>query len=253
MSLWYEDKLLELKESKNIAYDDVLYVIPFHMVSRNNTFNDLKKVSVVSIETKGHNTRGCEVTGKVVTYDKNALPVEQFYSGNAIYRYKPGGGVITQDGIKWPLQSLEKNCHILTDRPLVQLWCRFYASNGLFVEVPVAKGIYFNRAEDAINYGKKHYFVNCLLHIDRLECVLDGYRVIFQEYCIVKDEKVYMGKKSKEELWMHMLANEKPVIQDPYGMAYSKVFYLKCDSLIARKCTGEFLSSVEYPVPELLI
>lgn len=251
--LWYEDKLLELKDSKNISYDDILYIIPFHLISRNNNFSDLKKISVVSVETRGHNTRGCEVTGRVITYDKNAYPIEQFYSGNAIYRYKPGGGVITQDGIKWPVYSFKKNCNMLTNRPLVQLWCRFKASDGLYIEIPVAKGMYFNKPQDAIVYGKSHYFYNCLLYNDRLECTLDGYRVIFNEYAVVQDEKVFLNKKAKNELWGHMLANEKPAMQNKFGMVYSKIFYLKCDSIVARKCTGEFLESAKYPVPELLI
>jgi len=250
--MWYEDKLEELKESRNILYDDILYIIPFHLLGRYNNFSDLKKVSVVSVETKGRNSRGCEVTGKVVTYDRDSYPIEQFYSGNAIYRYKEGGGVITQQGIKWPIYSIEKEHNVLTDRPLVQLWCRFKASKGLFVEVPVAKGMYFNRHEDAIAYGRKHYFYDCRLFIDRLECMVDRYKVVFTEYSVVKDNNVFFTRSAKNELWGHMLANEKPVFQNTYGMNYSKVFLFVEDSIVARSCTGEFLGSVSYPCPELI-
>lgn len=253
ISLWYEDKLKELKDSGNISYDDVLYIIPFHLISRNNNFSDLKKIRVVSVETRGHNTRGCEVTGKFVTYDKDSFPVEEFYSGNAIYRYKAGGGVITQDGIKFPLYSREQKFHILTSRPLVQLWCRFRASEGLYVEIPVAKGMYFNRRDDAIAYGLKHYFYGCLLYVDKIECMLDGYKVIFNEYNIIQDESVFSSRKAKNELWGHMLANEEAKFQNKYGMAYSKVFSLTNDCIVARRSTGEFLGSAKYPVRELFM
>lgn len=243
---WYDDKLEELKNSENISYDDVLYIIPFHLICRHNMFSDLKKVHVVSVETSGYNIRGCEVTGKVINYDKDAFPVEEFFSGHAIYRYKPGGGVITQDGIKWPIYDKEEECNILTDKTIVQLWCRFIASTGLYLEIPISKNMFFETSDDALSFGTKNTFSDCLLSIDRVECNINGYRAIFNEYAAVQNDILYLSKDGRRELWEHMIANENAIKENSFKMAFSKTFLLKRDCLVARKSTGEVIAKKNF-------
>lgn len=245
--MWYGDKLDELKESSNIGLDEEVYIIPFHLLDRRNSFDDLKLVKIYSIETNGRNTRGCEVTGVYTTYDRKGNPVETIYCGHAIYRYK-GGAVITQDGKKWPVIG-EDGMQELTSNPPIYAYARFLASvtedgerrNVLSVEVPITCGIPIPSSDEAIEYAKKHPVCRCLLYPDRLECVIDGMNVVFTDYSVVNNDTIFDSDKAKKELWDHMVANEKAWEENEYGMEFSKSFLLKPVCNVARLATGEIL------------
>lgn len=245
--MWYSDKLDELKESSNIGLDEEIYIIPFHLLDRKNSFDDLKLVRIYSIETNGRNTRGCEVTGVYITYDTKGQPIETIYCGHAIYRYK-AGAVITQNGKRWPVIT-EDGTQELTDKPPIYAYTRFLASvtgdegkrSLLSVEVPITFGIPMQNSKDAIEYAENHPVCRCLLYPDRLECVIDGRNVVFSNYSVVSDDVIFDSEKSKRELWDHMVVNEKAWKENEYGMAFSKSFLLRPVCNVARLATGEIL------------
>ena len=228
--MWIADRLEELKYSKNIYYGDELYILPFHMVTKENTFNDMKRIIVTSVDTDGFNNRGCEVTGKVVTYDENSYPVEVYYSGYAIYRVK-NNRVITKKGNK--IVKYENDVYSLTDECICSLYCRFKASENLFIQLCIS-GNY--DVENSYNELSKNINIfRCLLYQDKIELFVNGVKIIFTDYSIIHDGIEYNTEKAKEELWLHMICNEIPYKQNKYKMDYSKVFLLKKEGFFIKR------------------
>lgn len=228
--MWISDRLEELKYSKNIYYGDELYILPFHMVTKENTFNDMKRIIVTCVDTDGFNNRGCEVTGKVVTYDEESYPVETYYSGYAIYRVK-NNHVITKKGPK--IVKNEDGSYVLTDQGIYSLYCRFQASKDLFIQFCLSGNYDVETSYDELHKNIKIF--RCLLYQDKIELFVNGIKIIFTDYSVIYKGISYNNIKSKEELWLHMICNETPYRQNKYKMDYSKVFLLKQDGFFLKK------------------
>lgn len=221
--MWFFDRLNELKNSENIFYGDEVYIIPYHLITDNNTFNDLKKVIITEVNTCGANEKGCEVTGKVVSYDKDGFPVNNFYSGYAIYR-SINGKVRTENGMK--IVGFKNGVYFLTNNH-PSLYYTFYASNDLYVRLLVSGNYSFNSKSEAEELVKKINIKKCFLCNERIECIINDVKIIFNDYTIIFKNKEYNDNGTKQELWRHMCNNEKPIKENEYQMDYSKIFLLK--------------------------
>lgn len=227
-----KNQLEELKNSKNIAYGDEIYILPYHMITKKNSFNDLKKIIVTSVNTDGFNNNGCEVTGKVISYDNDSFPLEDFYSGYAIYRSK-NGLVVTQDGLY--MVTYENDEYSLSKNEQIKLCYRFKASDDLYVDLVISGDFLFRTSKEALDLSKKLNVKRCLLYIDRIELFLNNFKVIYKDYSIIYRDETYHSENSKKELWEHMIHNEEPIEENEYHMDYSKIFLLEKEGFLVKK------------------
>lgn len=221
--MWYYDRLDELKNSENIFYGDEVYILPYYLITDNNTFNDLKKVIITNVDTCGINDKGCEVTGKVITYGEDGFPINNFFSGYAIYR-SINGKVKTENGIK--TVGFKNGVYFLTDTQH-GLYFTFYASNDLYVQLLISGNYSFNSKSEAEELVNKIKIKKCFLCNGKIECIINDVKIIFNDYTVIFKNKPYSDLNSKQELWEHMCNNEKPIEENEYHMDYSKIFLLK--------------------------
>ena len=221
-----KDILEELKYSKNIFYGDDIYILPYHLVSNQNSFNDLRRVTVTTIKTEGSNNHGCEVIGKVIYYDENDYPIENYYSGYAIYRAKKDK-VITNNGEFFVYFDEKEREYYLSDDKKYRIYYKFKVSDGIFIKLLVGGNYCFNNKEDAMNFSKKIKIKKCLLDISGITLFMNKAKIFYKNYSIILDNKEFFNDKTKEDLWQHMICHEKPYIQNQYHMDYSKIFLLE--------------------------
>lgn len=233
----FKNALKELTDSKNVYYGDELWILPYHLDARINLFSHLKRVSVTSVKD-GINKKGCEVIGKIIDYDNNEFPINSYYSGYAIYRAK-GEKVITQDGIYRIIYDPKQEDFKLTKEDFYRVYCKFYASDDLYIEFPLSGPIKLDDAESANQYSKKFILGSCFLYNDRLTCIINGNKFIFLNYCVIHKGIKYHNNTARQQLWNYMLHHETPYRQNEFGMDFSKEFKLKFEEFVIMKCSEE--------------
>ena len=228
-----KNRLEELKYSKNIFYGDEIYILPYHLISKNNTFNDLKKVIVTTIKTDGKHDGGCEVIGKVIHYDEHSYPVETYYSGHAIYRVNKDK-IVTQDGDFFAYFDEENKRYYLSKDKKIRLYYKFKVQDGLYIQILISGKYSFKTEEEALEFSKKIKVKKCLLDISGITLYINKAKVLFVNYSVILNDKEFFNSKTKDDIWQYLICNKEPYSQNVYRMDYSKVFKLEPLGFVAK-------------------
>lgn len=220
----------ELSKNTVIQLDDIVYIYQYTNRNKIKEFKDLEKVKVTNVIPRSKQSDDLMITGIKETIDESGEIKHDKITGFVVYR-KNGNLVETSEGLKY-INFYLKNGNINPCLKKIKDNKIFYKIYQIFklrdvaeFSVDISQDILFTNQDEIDLFMNNIHFNKNEWDLSGIRTELNKNKIVFTDYVIYIDDKMYIDENSKKELFSYMCKNSNSKNKVKYD--FNKKFSLK--------------------------